>query len=128
MPEARWRASCGLLAGARPAQSQLGSGRRLALHNKAGCATRLRCLAGWQAPSPVRALCALTIGGAGHRQAQERVKAAADWLFKVIGAANEVLSDAAKRRKLDTDLQLEAVLASAARPPASWDHRRCECI
>ena len=50
------------------------------------------------------------------RQARERVREAADWLFKVIGAASAVLSDPAARRKLDMDLQREAVI-SAAYPP-----------
>ena len=50
-------------------------------------------------------------------QARERVREAADWLFKVIGAASAVLSDPAARRKLDLDLQREAVI-SAAYPPS----------
>jgi len=44
------------------------------------------------------------------------VRGAADWLFKVIGAAHAVLGSAVERRKLDLDLQAEA-----ARPTAgAW--------
>ncbi len=52
-------------------------------------------------------------------QARDRVNEHADWLFKVIGAANGVLGDPAARRKYDLEL-----LAQAGRAP-TYSPRCC---
>ncbi|KAK9838488.1 hypothetical protein WJX81_002562 [Elliptochloris bilobata] len=65
----------------------------------------------------------LGVPAASGLQARERVREAAEWLFKVIGAAATVLGDPIARRKLDMDLQLEAVRNAnphSTRPPPAW--------